>query len=57
MTYHPKNTKRMTLEEMELALARIDLMIDFLQKQMNCHAVEDIAYTNAGATTSRCRSA
>jgi hypothetical protein len=37
----------MTLEEMELAAARIDAMIDFLKKRMNdktnCHVAEDIA--------------
>jgi len=37
----------MTLQEMELALARIDLMIDFLQKKVkdgaNGHIAEDIA--------------
>jgi len=37
----------MTLEEMELAVARIDAMIDFLKKRMNdrphCHVADDIA--------------
>jgi hypothetical protein len=37
----------MTLEEMELALARIDVMIRFLKKRMsdgtNCHVAEDIS--------------
>jgi hypothetical protein len=37
----------MKLEEMELALARIDVMIGFLKKRMNdgtnCHVAEDIA--------------
>jgi hypothetical protein len=29
-----KNTKRMTLEEMEVAIGRIDLMIALLRKQL-----------------------
>jgi hypothetical protein len=34
VTRMTKNTKRMTLEEMEVAIARIDLMIALLRKQL-----------------------
>jgi hypothetical protein len=41
-----RERKPMTLEEMELALARIDVMIRFLKKRMsdgtNCRVAEDI---------------